>query len=428
MIKILHTADVHFGVENYGRIDNVTGLHSRLLDFARSFACCVDVAIAEKVDLFILAGDAYKTSNPTPTHQKFLFQNLLRLQAAGIAIVIVVGNHDHPLSFGKAHALDVYSDLPLSGFYVFSRPGRITINTKSGPVQVVGIPWPSRQNLLTKSDFRYRDFDKITEHISSAVSEIISQLACELDPSLPAVLTGHLTVSTGVFSGSEKRAVFGNDPVFLPSSLAIAPFNYVALGHLHRYQNLGAKESVPIIYSGSIERVDFGEVNDTKGFAVVEIGTYADGSNDFKRVANVSFRPLPVRRMLEINVYLQADGDFFTKQILDEVKKTDLKDAIVKLFYHLPPGVADTTDIALVYRALSSAWFVAAVIPICKPTVRISRFSGDNHQEFSATELLDKYFTHKGIPRERANKLLRDACCIIDEVNAEDMGDNQEGL
>jgi exonuclease SbcD len=424
-IKILHTADVHFGVENYGRIDNTTGLHSRLLDFARSFSFCVDKAIAENVDLFILAGDAYKTANPTPTHQKFLLQNLLRLQAAGIAIVIVVGNHDHPLSFGKAHALDVYSDLPLAGFYVFSRPGRITINTKNGPVQIVGIPWPSRQNLLTKSDFRYKDFDKITEYISSAVADIITRLASELDPSLPAVLTGHLTVSTGVFSGSEKRAVFGNDPLFLPSALAIAPFNYVALGHLHRHQNLGGKGSVPIIYSGSIERVDFGEVNDTKGFVLVEVETYPDGNGSFKRIANVSFQPLPVRRMLEINVHLQADGDFFTKQILDEIKKIDLQDAIVKLFYHLPAGVADTTDVALVYRALAAAWFVAAVIPIVKPTARHSRFSGDNHQDFSATELLDKYFTHKGIARERANKLLQDACCIIDQVNTEAMGDGQ---
>jgi len=418
-IKILHTADVHFGVENYGRIDNSSGMHSRFLDFIKSFNYCVDLAIERKVDLFILAGDAYKTSNPSPTHQKFLLQALLRLRQANIAVVIVVGNHDHPLSFGKVHALDIYSELPIAGFYVFSRPGSLTISTKSGPIQVVGIPWPSRQNLLTKDDFRYKDFEKITEHISSGVTQIIAQLADKLDPSIPSVLTGHLTVSTGVFSGSEKRAVFGNDPLFLPSSLAIPPFNYVALGHLHRYQNLNPDGEIPIVYSGSIERVDFGEVRDKKGCAIVDIVTIKDDFGRLKRMANVEFVPLPVRKMLEINVSLDSNGESFSKQILDEIKKIDLEGVIVKLFYHLPAGALDTVDTSLVFRALSSAWYIAGVIPVCKQVARNNRSGCESNKSLSTQDLLGKYFSSKGIDQAYSEQLLQKACCIIDSVNTD---------
>ena len=87
--------------------------------------------------------------------------------------------------------------------------------------------------------------------------QTIQDFAQKLNPKIPAILCSHLTVSSGIFSGSEKRAVYGNDPVLLPSQLAIEPFDYVALGHLHRYQNLNKDGYPAVVYSGSIERVDF---------------------------------------------------------------------------------------------------------------------------------------------------------------------------
>lgn len=72
MIRFIHTADIHFGVENYGKIDPVTGVHTRLLDFHRALSFCVDTAINEQVDFFLFAGDAYKTAHPSPTQQRML--------------------------------------------------------------------------------------------------------------------------------------------------------------------------------------------------------------------------------------------------------------------------------------------------------------------------------------------------------------------
>jgi len=270
MIKFFHTADLHFGVENYGKVDSKTGIHSRFLDFIHSFETCIDRAIEEKIDLFLFCGDAYKTAYPSPTHQKQLLRLFFKLQQAGIPIVIIVGNHDHPLSFGKTHALDVFSSVPLKGIYVASKPCVMNVETKSGPVQVVGIPWPLRNNIMTKEDHRFKDPAQIASYISERVGAIIRSFAEELNPEIPALLAAHLTVSNGIFSGSEKCAVFGTDPLFLPSQLAIKPFDYVALGHLHRFQNLN-RDGIPVVYSGSPERIDFGERKENKGFCSVTI-------------------------------------------------------------------------------------------------------------------------------------------------------------
>src|SRR5277367_160981 len=77
MIRFVHTADIHFGMENYGRIDPKTGIHSRLLDFERALNACIDHAIAQEIDFFLFAGDAYKTANPSPTQQRLLFRCFL---------------------------------------------------------------------------------------------------------------------------------------------------------------------------------------------------------------------------------------------------------------------------------------------------------------------------------------------------------------
>ena len=271
MIKFIHTADIHFGMENYGKIDPKTGIHSRLLDFQKALNFCIDVALEKKVDFFLFSGDAYKTANPSPTQQRLLTQCFLRLHKANIPVIIIVGNHDNPLSFGKANALDVFGDLPLDNFHVISKPRTIHLKTKNGPINIVGIPWPTRNTVSVSTKHLFKSACEITEYISKAVASIIKDTAEKLDQNVPAVLAGHLTVSSGVFSGSEKRAIYGTDPLLLPSQLAIKPFDYVGLGHLHRYQNLNKNGYPAIVYSGSVERVDFGERKEDKGFCLVSI-------------------------------------------------------------------------------------------------------------------------------------------------------------
>jgi exonuclease SbcD len=395
MIRFIHTADVHYGMENYGKIDPVTGIHTRLLDFDKAFHYCVDVALEREVDLFIFAGDAYKTTNPSPTQQRLLLRALLRLQKAGIPVIIPIGNHDNPLSFGKANTVDIFGDLPLEGFYIMSKPTSLMIHTKNGPVQIVGIPWPTRNTIAVSEKHVMKSVPELIDYITQSTSSIIAHLAQQLDPAIPAILTGHLTVSSGIFSGSEKRAIYGHDPVFLPSQLAIAPFDYIALGHLHRHQQVNPHSYPPIVYAGSIERIDFGERLEEKGFCVVTIKQ--------KGITEYEFVKTPQRPFIQVEVMIK-EGSSQTTQIIDALKKYDLSEAIVKILYHMPPHIKDEIDLHAVQRACAAALDVIGIIPVYQPTSRQKRIS--LKVDMNLSELLSLYLESKAFPQKKMNELI----------------------
>lgn len=408
MIKFIHTADIHFGMENYGRIDPKTGIHTRLLDFQKALNVCIDHAIAHNVDFFMFSGDAYKTAHPSPTQQKLFFNCLMRLFKANIPVVIVIGNHDNPLSFGKAHSLDIFQDLPLEGFHVIAKPTILPLQTKSGLVNIVGIPWPTRNTVSMSNTHLYKSSIEITEYISKAVAAIIANYASRLDPKVPAILAGHLTVSSGVFSGSEKRAIYGNDPLFLPSQLAIKPFDYVALGHLHRYQNLNPNGHPAIVYSGSIERIDFGERKEDKGFCLVHIESKEKTAHQFIKG--------PARPFIQVEVYLEPGTDQ-TQQILNELEKHELADAVVKIVYHIPPGKKDMVDIKALERACLNAMHVVGIIPVRKPETRERR--AVMNVEMDLPTLLGAYFLTKPELKDKKDQLIEKAMQLYEESQKE---------
>lgn len=408
MIQFIHTADIHFGMENYGRIDSKTGIHSRLLDFQRALNYCIDHAIGHNVDFFLFSGDAYKTAHPSPTQQKLLFNCLLRLFKANIPVVIVVGNHDNPLSFGKANSMDIFQDLPLEGFHVIAKPTILPLQTKSGLINIVGIPWPTRNTVSLSDNYLYKTGGEITEYIAKAVAKIIANSAAQLNPTVPAVLAGHLTVASGIFSGSEKRAIYGNDPTFLPSQLAIAPFDYVALGHLHRYQDLNPNGYPSVVYSGSIERVDFGERKEDKGFCLVTIEKKGDTSHQFIKT--------PMRPFIQVEVHLEASHDQ-TTQIITAIQRHDITDAVVKIIYHVPQGKKDMVDIKAIERECAKALYLVGIIPVRKPETRDRRSA--MKVDMDLPTLLGTYFLSKPEYKDKKDQLIEKALQLQEEAQQE---------
>jgi len=407
MVRFIHTADVHFGVENYGKVDPHTGIHTRLLDFKRAFDACIEAAVQHQVDFFLFAGDAYKTTTPTPTQQRLLVSSFMKLVRANIPVVMVIGNHDNPLSFGKAHALDIFQYLPSDMFYIIDRPRSFTLATQSGTVQIVGIPWPTRTTLSLRSAYLGTHPQQISSYMSRVVGDMIQQYAAELDPQLPAILTGHLTVSNGIFSGSEKQAIYGKDPVLLPSQLAITPFDYVALGHLHRYQNLNP-DGTPVVYSGSIDRIDFGERTEKKGFCLVNI--------DDKRTS-YTFYHTPIRPCIQIDVTI-SDIQQQTQDIIQALSRYDLKHAIVKIRYYLPENTRDTVDVSAIEHATQAAHYIAGIIPVYTIQTRKRRTHVSTQARID--QLLDTYFRQQTCTSQQRAALTKRAMQLMQEADTED--------
>ena len=195
--------------------------------------------------MVLFAGDMYKNCDPTPTHQRVFARQLQRLQAAHIPIVLVVGNHDAPGAFGKATSVDIFSTLQLEDTHVIRRPKLLRIETANGLVQVAGLPWPTRHALLTRDEYRDLSIEEIRGEIQKIYADQIDEYAQQLDPKLPGVLVAHLAAADAVYSGGERTAIIGQDPVWLTSTLANPAYDYVALGHIHKYQDLNPCQHPP---------------------------------------------------------------------------------------------------------------------------------------------------------------------------------------
>ena len=379
-MKFLHFADVHLGIENYGRIDPSTGLHTRLQDFIKCFSFAIDIALEEKVDLVLFAGDAYKTSNPNPTHQREFARQIYRLSEAKIPVIMINGNHDIPVSFGRATSLDIFDTLNVSGIKVVTEPELLNIETKAGLLQVFGIPWPTKNLFLGKEEYKNFTDEEITLEIQKRVSDKIIEYARVMNPNIPAIFAAHLAAAEATYSGSERSAIIGRDPVFPTLILAQKEFDYVALGHIHKFQDLNLDSHPPVVYSGSIERINFGEEKDDKGVCLVNIE---------KGKTSYEFIPVPARKFVTIDFTISEEQEP-TNALIREIEKYDLSEAVVRVFYTMSAEKEDLMDFKRINSALEEAFLVTTIAKKSKPEERRKRVE-EITEDLGMLEAMDKY-------------------------------------
>jgi exonuclease SbcD len=324
-MKIIHFADLHLGVETYGHINPETGLSSRLEDYIKALDQVVEYAVDNKVDLVLFCGDAYKTREPGQTQQREFAKRIKRLSAAGIPLFLLIGNHDLPNALGRATTIEIFDTLSIPGVTVANRPGIHQIKTRGGTIQIAALPWVRRSTLLTREDTRNLDFNQINERLQQTLTGIIAQLANKLDPSLPSILAAHVWVLNASV-GSEKSMSIGQEHMLLLSSVALPAFDYVALGHIHKRQVLN--QNPPVIYSGSLERLDFGDENDEKGFYLIEVEDSAVG----RRKVSFDFHPVEARRFFSLTVDIGPLDLDSTSTVLKaiELNQNKISDAVVR--------------------------------------------------------------------------------------------------
>ena len=352
-IRIIHFADLHLGVESYGHIDPANGLPSRLNDFLAALDQLVDYALENIVDLVVFCGDAYKSREPSQTQQREFAKRINRLSTGNIPVFLLAGNHDMPNAFGRATATEIFDTLAVKNVYVANKPDIYRIPTAGGPIQVVALPWLRRSTLLSREDTRNLSLEQVNQRLQQILTDIIAALVEKLDPSLPAILAAHVWVSTARV-GSESLMTIGQEHALLVSNLANPAFDYVALGHVHKQQVLAEKP--PVVYAGSLERVDFGEENDAKGFYVVEI---PPGDAAAHRQVSYEFHPVDTRRFLTISAEVKADDLDPTATVLRAIagEGEKLRDAIVRLIIKLPEAMEGQLRQLEIREALKEAHY-----------------------------------------------------------------------
>ncbi|MFN7501328.1 MAG: exonuclease subunit SbcD [Dolichospermum sp.] len=345
MMKILHLSDIHIGSGFcHGRVNSLTGLNTRLEDFVKTLSLCIDRALNDGVDLVLFGGDAFPNATPAPYVQEAFAHQFRRLVDADIPTVLLVGNHDqHSQGLGGA-SLNIYRTLAVPGFVVGDTLTTHRISTRNGDIQIITLPWLTRSTLMTRQETQGSSLAEVNQLLTERLQVVIEGEIRRLDPSIPTVLLAHLMADNATL-GAERLLAVGKGFTLPLSLLTRSCFDYVALGHVHKHQNLNKSNHPPVIYPGSIERVDFSEEKEDKGYVMIELE---------KGKVNWEFCPLPVRIFRTIEVDLSKHDDP-QAALLKGIAKYDIQDNVVRLIYKLRSDQLDLIDNSSLNNALKSA-------------------------------------------------------------------------
>ena len=403
-MRILHFADLHLGVTTYGKTDPETGLNSRFLDSLKVLDEVVDFALHGDIDLVLFCGDAYDSQRPEPTEQREFARRIAKLVSKNIPVFLLVGNHDLPQAWGRATAVEVFDALAVEKVIVAPRPGVYPIPVKGGRLQVLALPWARRHALLA-GEGRGLGMEELDSLFQEKLTSIIQGLTSELDKASPALLAAHFSLDTAKPS-SERTMLLGREPVLLQSNIALHAFSYVALGHIHRHQVLGS--GPPVVYSGSLERIDFNEEGQEKGFCVVDINKGGE--------ARFNFHPVQARPLFTLKV--EAGEENPTASVLQEIAKNQdkIRNAIVRLEINLSqPGKLEVRE---VLAALREAYYVVPPALNIKREPRTRLSLGQGVESLTPLEALSAYLEDRKTPAARKEKLLKYAQELLERKEA----------
>ncbi len=261
-MKLLHTSDWHVGKAVRGR--SRAGEHRAVL------AEIAQIAADHEVDLVLVAGDLFETAAPTAEAEEIVYRALLALAGTGAEVAVIAGNHDNARRLRAVEPL-----LELGRVHVITQPagpdegGVRTITGRSGErLSLALLPFVSQRGIVRAEQLMDSAAFENAQRYADRMRLLIETLAAALDPDLPSVMMAHAYVLGGQMGGGERLAHLVEEyavtgPSFPPT------LGYVALGHLHRPQQLPG--ATAIHYCGSPLQLDFGEEDETKQVNVVEV-------------------------------------------------------------------------------------------------------------------------------------------------------------
>ncbi len=343
MVKILHLSDTHMGGGfNHGRINPETGLNTRLEDFTLALKRCVDSALDQAVDLVLFGGDAFPTATPPPYIQQAFASEFCRLVAANIPTVLLVGNHDQHAQGGGGASLCIYRTLGVPGFIVGDTLTTHRIDTKGGPIQIVTLPWLTRSTLFTRPETQGLSMKEVSELLLDRLRVVLEGEIRKLDRTIPTVLLAHLMTDTARY-GAERFLAVGKGFTVPMAILARDCFDYIALGHVHKHQEVC--KSPLAIYAGSIERVDFSEEKEEKGYMLLDVQ---------KGQTTAKFCPLPARifKTVEVDLTKQTDPQM---ALLNAIEREEIAEKVIRLLYQLRADQVEDIDSGALAEALAAA-------------------------------------------------------------------------
>jgi len=381
-MRILHTSDWHVGKVLKG--------HDREDEHKAVLADIVKIADAEHPDLVIVAGDLYDSAAPSPRSTRLVTRALSALRRTGAQVVAIGGNHDNGAALDALRPWAEAAGIVLRGAWDNPDELLITGATAEGERwQLVALPFLSQRYAVRAAEMYELTAAEASQTYADHIARLIARLSQRFaEPGLVNLLTGHLTVVGASTGGGEREAhtVLG---YAVPATVFPSNAHYVALGHLHRSQQVIGP--CPVRYCGSPLAVDFGEEENVCSVAVVEVS--AD------RAARV--RDVPVTSAKTLRT---------VRGTLEQLATVRLPDAWLRVFVREAPRVGLRED---VQELLPNALEVR-IDPEMMPDPRAAQLAQRHGR--TPRQLFGDYLDSRGNTEDDVRKLFDE---LYDEVSSQ---------
>jgi exonuclease SbcD len=261
-MKLLHTSDWHVGKVLKGQ--------SRLAEHIAVLAQVVEIARAERPDLVIVAGDLYDTAAPSPDAVRVVTRALSALRSTGADVAVIGGNHDNGPALDALRPWAEAAGIALRGAVRDNAAEHVLAGETAGGERwrLVALPFLSQRYAVRATEMYELTAAEATQTYADHIGRLLGRLAEGFEPGAVNLVTAHLTVVGAKSGGGEREAhtVLG---YAVPTTVFPAGAHYVALGHLHRAQQVPG--ACPVRYSGSPLAVDFGEEDNTPSVTIVDV-------------------------------------------------------------------------------------------------------------------------------------------------------------
>ena len=291
-MKFLHVSDTHLGFSAYRKVTE-EGVNQREVDTYNTFEKFIDYAIESRPDFIIHAGDLFDSVRPNNRAITFAIDQILRLSKAGIPCVIIAGNHEHPKLKETGHILSIFDHIENVYPIYNAKYEKIMFSINNQKTTVHALPQCELKTQFDKELLKVKP-DKDTDF---------------------NIFTSH-----GAVTGIKVFSMNEFNELIIPAKVLARDFDYIALGHFHRYSKLAENA----FYSGSTERFSFTDAPDKKGFIQIILD---------KGKINTTFIELDVRKMMDKKPIVCSNMklDEIMKRIRNAVKEVDPKDKTFRI-------------------------------------------------------------------------------------------------
>lgn len=391
----IHIADTHIGVTTHGTEDVNLGMNTRVADFLESLDVAIDYVEEHGIELALFSGDAFHSRNPLMVYVSEFGARIQRLSRL-CKVVMIPGNHDITVS-RQVSTLGIFSKVDMPNVYATEQAGSFSIDVNGTSVYVACMPFPVLKQYVTTKEMTGLEWKQRKLLFMSRIHAKLDHLAAGSSGEDVRLFMGHFTVQ-GCQFGSERGMALGLDSEAMYEHVANPVYDYVALGHIHKFQDLssGRKDVPPVVYSGSLDRVDFGEEQEAKGFVHFSI---ENGQTSYQFV-DVDARPLTTVRL---DVTDEANPQTAALRALEANKFQ--ADAILRVIV----DATSRTDVdaeAIEFAMRSRVYKVAAVEVNAKRVERTRTQQVGDMTAMTDEEQLESYLRTTNISIEESDTLL----------------------